>query len=76
MVKNCPNKSKSRQQQRTDAIVHNMHATIEGPLYIQQGRLEAPPPSTNSMVFTFTKEEVVGTSNVVTGQTLVTSKIA
>ena len=51
-----------------------MQATIEGPT-IQQGRLEAPPPTTNSR-FAFTKDEVAGTSNVIIGQTLVTSKIA
>ena len=52
-----------------------MQAAIKGPT-IQQGRLEGPRPATNARVFAFTKEEVAGTSNVVTGQTLVNFKTA
>ena len=75
MVKNCPRKSQLQQQQRTGAAVHNMQATIEGPI-IQLGRLEAPPLVTNARLFAFTKEEVARTSNDVIGQTLVNFRIA
>ena len=57
MVKNCPKRSLSQQQQRTGATMHNIQATIEGPM-IQQGRLEAPPLAPNTRVFDFTKVEV------------------
>ena len=68
MARECPNKMKHQQQQPVQrAQLHHMPAVIEGPL-IQQGRLEAPPTTTNARVYALTKEEVeAGTSNVVTG---------
>lgn len=56
-------------------MLNNMQAAIEGPL-IQQGRLEAPPPTTNARVYAITKDDAAETSTVVTGQILIINQIA
>ncbi|GMN29817.1 hypothetical protein TIFTF001_047969 [Ficus carica] len=71
LSKDCPNKTyqpfQQRQRRNPPAQLHSMQAVLEG-LHIFQGRLEAPPLTTNVRIFTMTKEEAaVETSTVVTG---------
>ncbi|GMN29116.1 hypothetical protein TIFTF001_044318 [Ficus carica] len=50
------------------AQLHSMQTTLDGP-HISQGRLEAPPLTTNARIFTMTKEEAAAeTSTVVNNQ--------
>ena len=77
---NCPNKTfkpfQQSQHRNPHAQLHSMHAALDGPP-ISQGRLEAPPPTTNARIFTMTKDEAIAeTSSVVTGQILIDNQYA
>ncbi|XP_074562797.1 uncharacterized protein LOC141819370, partial [Curcuma longa] len=80
LARACPNKFKAPQQQSAQyggkpAQLHHMAAALEGP-YLSQGRLEAPPVSTNARVFSLTKEEAASASTVVTGQVVIFQHLA
>ncbi|XP_074570599.1 uncharacterized protein LOC141827277 [Curcuma longa] len=63
------------QYQKPPAQLHYMQAALDGP-QISQGRLEAPPATTNARVFSMTKEDVANASTVVTGQIFIYSQYA
>ncbi|XP_074592496.1 uncharacterized protein LOC141848370 [Curcuma longa] len=70
MARNCPKKTGLPTPQLTQygdrpAQLHQMQATLEGPL-LSQGRLEAPSSMTNARTFSLTREDVANASTVVT----------
>ncbi|XP_074570600.1 uncharacterized protein LOC141827279 [Curcuma longa] len=76
----CPTKFQASSQQpqqqmqyqKAPGQLHYMQAALEGP-QISQGRLEAPPVTTNARVFSLTKEDVANASTVVTDRDTFTS---
>ena len=48
-------------------MLHQMQDALDGP-HISQGRLEAPPATTNARIYALTREDVANALTVVTGQ--------
>ncbi|XP_042380119.1 uncharacterized protein LOC121972529 [Zingiber officinale] len=72
MARNCPTHIQTPQPQNVPnrgipPQLHLMQAALEGP-QISQGRLEAPPVTTNARIHSLTREDGTSASTVITGQ--------